>query len=61
MKIPVKGKGNTSLAYITNEERKLLRRRDAVKGSPNKKMDHGLPSKREGVASQRRCLKSCWI
>ena len=46
MKIPVKGKGNTSLAYITNEERKLLRRRDAVKGSPNKKMDHGLPSLR---------------
>ena len=44
MNIPVKGKGNTSLAYITNEERKLLRRRDAVKGSPNKKMDHGLPS-----------------
>jgi len=48
MKIPVKGKGNTSLAYITNEERKLLRRRDAVKGSPNKKMDHGLPSLRDG-------------
>lgn len=48
MNIPVKGKGNTSLAYITNEERKLLRRRDAVKGSPNKKMDHGLPSLRGG-------------
>jgi len=48
MKIPVKGKGNTSLAYITNEERKLLRRRDAVKGSPNKKMDHGIPSLRGG-------------
>lgn len=48
MNIPVKGKGNTSLAYITNEERKLLRRRDAVKGSPNKKMDHGLPSLQGG-------------
>ena len=42
MKIPVHS-GNTSLAYVTDEERKLLRRRDAVKGSPNKKMDHGLP------------------
>jgi len=42
MNIPNKV-GKTSLAYITNEERKLLRRRDAVKGSPNKKMAHGLP------------------
>ena len=42
MNIPKKV-GKTSLAYITNEERKLLRRRDAVKGSPNKKMSHGLP------------------
>ena len=42
MKIPVKS-GKTSLAYVTNEERKLLRRRDAVKGSPNKKMSHGIP------------------
>lgn len=42
MKIPVHS-GNTSLAYVTDEERKLLRRRDAVKGSPNKKMSHGLP------------------
>lgn len=42
MKIPVHS-GNTSLSYITDEERKLLRRRDAVKGSPNKKMSHGLP------------------
>lgn len=42
MKIPVKS-GKTSLAYVTDEERKLLRRRDAVKGSPNKKMSHGIP------------------
>jgi len=42
MKIPVHS-GNTSLAYVTDEERKLLRRRDAVKGSPNKKMTHGIP------------------
>ena len=42
MKIPVKS-GNTSLAYVTDEERKLLRRRDAVKGSPNKKMSYGIP------------------
>jgi len=42
MKIPVQS-GRTSLAYVTDEERKLLRRRDAVKGSPNKKMAHGLP------------------
>lgn len=35
--------GNTSLAYVTDEERKLLRRRDAVKGSPNKKMSYGIP------------------
>ena len=42
MKIPVHS-GRTSLAYVTDEERKLLRRRDAVKGSPNKKMSHGLP------------------
>lgn len=47
MKIPVHS-GNTSLAYVTEEERKLLRRRDAVKGSPNKKMDHGIPSLRDG-------------
>jgi hypothetical protein len=53
MNIPVKGKGNTSLAYITNEERKLLRRRDAVKGSPNKKMDHGLPSLKAGGGDYR--------
>ena len=42
MKIPVKS-GKTSLAYVTDEERKLLRRRDAVKGSPNKKMSYGIP------------------
>ena len=42
MKIPVKS-GKTSLAYVTDEERKLLRRRDAVKGSPDKKMSHGIP------------------
>ena len=42
MKIPVHS-GKTSLAYVTDEERKLLRRRDAVKGSPNKKMTHGIP------------------
>jgi hypothetical protein len=42
MKIPVKS-GRTSLSYITDEERKLLRRRDAVKGSPHKKTVHGLP------------------
>ena len=42
MKIPVHS-GRTSLAYVTDEERKLLRRRDAVKGSPNKKMTHGIP------------------
>lgn len=42
MKIPVKN-GRTSLAYVTDEERKLLRRRDAVKGSPNKKMSYGIP------------------
>ena len=42
MNIPVHS-GNTSLAYVTEEERKLLRRRDAVKGSPNKKMSHGIP------------------
>jgi len=42
MNIPKKV-GNTSLSYITNEERKLLRRRDAVKGSPNKKTTHGIP------------------
>jgi hypothetical protein len=42
MNIPAKS-GKTSLAYITNEERKLLRRRDAVKGSPNKKTTHGIP------------------
>jgi|APSaa5957512535_1039671.scaffolds.fasta_scaffold12082_2 hypothetical protein len=36
MNIP-KTRGKTSLAYVTNEERKLLRRRDAVKGSPNAK------------------------
>lgn len=47
MKIPVHS-GNTSLSYITDEERKLLRRRDAVKGSPNKKMSHGLPRLSEG-------------
>ncbi len=42
MKIPVNN-GRTSLAYVTDEERKLLRRRDAVKGSPNKKMSYGIP------------------
>tara|TARA_Y100000401_G_scaffold96513_1_gene83585 strand:- start:94 stop:1194 length:1101 start_codon:yes stop_codon:yes gene_type:complete len=42
MKIPVQS-GKTSLAYVTDEERKLLRRRDAVKGSPNKKMTYGIP------------------
>jgi len=42
MNIPLKS-GKTSLAYVTNEERKLLRRRDAVKGSPNKKTTHGIP------------------
>lgn len=42
MKIPIKS-GKTSLAYVTDEERKLLRRRDAVKGSPNKKMSYGIP------------------
>jgi len=47
MKIPVKN-GNTSLAYVTDEERKLLRRRDAVKGSPNKKMSHGVPKLEAG-------------
>ena len=73
MKIPVKS-GNTSLAYVTDEERKLLRRRDAVKGSPNKKMSYGIPRlegggggdyrmelEREGVTSQRRCLKGSWV
>jgi len=47
MKIPVHS-GKTSLAYVTDEERKLLRRRDAVKGSPNKKITHGIPSLRGG-------------
>jgi len=42
MKIPVHS-GKTSLAYVTDEERKLLRRRDAVKGSPSKKTTHGIP------------------
>ena len=44
MNIP-KTRGKTSLAYVTNEERKLLRRRDAVKGSPNAKTSpKGIPS-----------------
>ena len=48
MNIPMK-RGNTSLAYVTNEERKLLRRRDAVKGSPDSKITpQGLPSLRGG-------------
>ena len=48
MNIP-KTRGKTSLAYITNEERKLLRRRDAVKGSPNAKSSpQGIPSLRGG-------------
>ncbi len=51
MKIPVNN-GRTSLAYVTDEERKLLRRRDAVKGSPNKKMSHGIP-KLEGGGDYR--------
>lgn len=43
MNIPMK-RGKTSLAYVTNEERKLLRRRDAVKGSPDSKITpQGLP------------------
>ena len=43
MNIPMK-RGKTSLAYVTNEERKLLRRRDAVKGSPDAKITpQGLP------------------
>ena len=33
--------GRTKLAYITDSERKLLRRRDAVKGSPNRKTTVG--------------------
>ena len=48
MNIP-KTRGKTSLAYVTNEERKLLRRRDAVKGSPNAKSSpQGIPSLRGG-------------
>lgn len=43
MNVPKKV-GKTQLAYITEEERKLLRRRDAVKGSPNKKVGpQGIP------------------
>lgn len=43
MNIPMK-RGKSSLAYVTNEERKLLRRRDAVKGSPDSKITpQGLP------------------
>tara|TARA_R110000765_G_scaffold284185_1_gene381029 strand:- start:207 stop:1274 length:1068 start_codon:yes stop_codon:yes gene_type:complete len=46
MNIP-KTRGKTSLAYVTNEERKLLRRRDAVKGSPNAKTSpQGIPNLR---------------
>lgn len=52
MKIPVHS-GKTSLSYITDEERKLLRRRDAVKGSPNKKMSHGLPRLEDGFDYRR--------
>ncbi len=52
MKIPVHS-GKTSLAYVTDEERKLLRRRDAVKGSPNKKMSHGLPRLEDGFDYRR--------
>jgi hypothetical protein len=48
MKIPVNN-GRTSLAYVTDEERKLLRRRDAVKGSPNKKMSYGIPKLNGGI------------
>lgn len=48
MNIPMK-RGKSSLAYVTNEERKLLRRRDAVKGSPDAKITpQGLPRLENG-------------
>lgn len=48
MNIP-KTRGKSSLAYVTNEERKLLRRRDAVKGSPNAKTSpQGIPNLKGG-------------
>ncbi len=48
MNIP-KTRGKSSLAYVTNEERKLLRRRDAVQGSPNAKTSpQGIPNLKGG-------------
>ena len=35
--------GSTKLAYITDSERKLLRRRDAVKGRKAKSTEEGIP------------------